>query len=364
MTESTEEPHFDKGDDERLSAQDTDSSSDDFCESCVELGFYFLTEKIGFIKQRAAEGCVTCFLLEKVIESYFPSAKDEKLFTIHKAGWVLEITPVDENSEPKNEMQINLYGLTVTGSPGSDYLSPFDTEGRYDVLEQEKGFSPIHFKYLWPIPASQFPAISRDTASQEALSLAKEYLSECMSKHETCPPATHRVLPTRVLDLQNTTNTKDIRQYESKGENAVYFALSHCWGGAHVVRLKLSNKVHFKDHIPWEGLPRTFQNAVSFTRSFGVRNLWVDSLCIIQDCDEDWRAEANRMADVYRNSILTIAAAKGDNAHAGLFTAVRSDFDLRHISSVTEMGQLADVYFRRKIPQFEVRHGFPLLSRG
>jgi hypothetical protein len=38
-TEPTEEPHFDKGDDERLLAQDTDSSSDDFCESCVELGF-------------------------------------------------------------------------------------------------------------------------------------------------------------------------------------------------------------------------------------------------------------------------------------------------------------------------------------
>jgi hypothetical protein len=52
---------------------------------------------------------VTCLLLKKVIESYFSSAKDEKLFTIHKAGWVLEITPVDENFEPKNEMQMPLF---------------------------------------------------------------------------------------------------------------------------------------------------------------------------------------------------------------------------------------------------------------
>jgi len=35
--------------------------------------------------------------------------------------------------------------------------------------------------------------------------------------------------------------------------------------------------------IPWNELAKTFQDAVTITRQIGVRFLWIDSLCIIQD---------------------------------------------------------------------------------
>lgn len=53
-------------------------------------------------------------------------------------------------------------------------------------------------------------------------------------------------------------------------------------------------------------LPPVFQEAVDFTRALGVRYLWIDSLCILQDDREEWAVEAQRMAGIFENSFLTL----------------------------------------------------------
>ena len=40
--------------------------------------------------------------------------------------------------------------------------------------------------------------------------------------------------------------------------------------------------------IPLESLSKVFQEAIHFTRLFGMRYIWIDSLCIIQDSSKDW----------------------------------------------------------------------------
>lgn len=50
-----------------------------------------------------------------------------------------------------------------------------------------------------------------------------------------------------------------------------------------------------------------------------MRYLWIDSLCIIQGDADDWVAEAGKMANVYANSFLNIAAASGKNSRGWLF---------------------------------------------
>lgn len=47
--------------------------------------------------------------------------------------------------------------------------------------------------------------------------------------------------------------------------------------------------------------------------------LLIDSLCIIQNNDADWAAEAATMCDVYRNAALTIAAAHASGGDVGCF---------------------------------------------
>lgn len=73
-------------------------------------------------------------------------------------------------------------------------------------------------------------------------------------------------------------------------------------------------------------LPLTFQDAVIISRVLGVRYLWIDSLCIIQDSEEDWVEESNRMGDIYENSLLTISATTATNSKGGILVRQRSQF--------------------------------------
>lgn len=59
-------------------------------------------------------------------------------------------------------------------------------------------------------------------------------------------------------------------------------------------------------------LPDTIKDAVSVAYKLGIKYIWIDSLCIIQDSEEDKRGELPRMASYYSNSYVTICASTGD----------------------------------------------------
>jgi len=64
-------------------------------------------------------------------------------------------------------------------------------------------------------------------------------------------------------------------------------------------------------------LPKTFRDAVFVANQLGVKFLWIDSLCIMQDSLSDWEQEASLMADVYRGSLCNIAATGSSHANEG-----------------------------------------------
>lgn len=45
-------------------------------------------------------------------------------------------------------------------------------------------------------------------------------------------------------------------------------------------------------------LPVVFQEAVTVTIKLGLRYLWIDALCIIQDDPSDWERESACMAEI------------------------------------------------------------------
>ena len=55
------------------------------------------------------------------------------------------------------------------------------------------------------------------------------------------------------------------------------------------------------------------------TRNLGYRYLWIDSLCIVQDDQEDWDREATLMYNVYTNAECNLAAAASRDSSGGLF---------------------------------------------
>lgn len=69
--------------------------------------------------------------------------------------------------------------------------------------------------------------------------------------------------------------------------------------------------------IVWSDLPKTFQDAIEITRALGFSHIWINSLCIVQDDDYDWALESSKMASIYSNSFLTIAATAAEDARGG-----------------------------------------------
>jgi hypothetical protein len=98
--------------------------------------------------------------------------------------------------------------------------------------------------------------------------------------------------------------------------------------------------------IPWDDIPPTFQDAISLTRYLGIRYIWIDSLCIIQDDEPDWQREAAIMGSIYGNSYLTIAATASNNSSEGLFRCHKSSlYRSRNLIGVTPA-----VLVRRPLP--------------
>jgi hypothetical protein len=79
----------------------------------------------------------------------------------------------------------------------------------------------------------------------------------------------------------------------------------------------LNNEQDLVQEIKFEELEQSVQDAIRVTRELGFTYLWVDRLCIIQDCSEDKRREIVKMAMTYKNAAITLAAGTAKNASEG-----------------------------------------------
>lgn len=98
-----------------------------------------------------------------------------------------------------------------------------------------------------------------------------------------------------------------------------YATLSHCWGGQVPVQLNKETRSQLISGYSVDSLPRTFADAVRITRRLGLRYVWIDSLCIKQDSEEDWRKESQTMHQVYSQSWCNIAASASKDSSVGCF---------------------------------------------
>jgi hypothetical protein len=115
-------------------------------------------------------------------------------------------------------------------------------------------------------------------------------------------------------------NATDLSLFESHNSNGNYVALSYCWG-ANTAMLKTTSSTieRYRSRIPFFGLPKTLQDAITISHALGVHYIWIDCLCIVQDMQEDWRQEAAQMGAYYQNAIFTIAASSATAADEGIF---------------------------------------------
>ncbi|VUC24491.1 unnamed protein product [Clonostachys rosea] len=172
-----------------------------------------------------------------------------------------------------------------------------------------------------------------EVGSEAALRKARQMLETCRNTHESCPTFHLNPLPTRAIDVG--ANNGEIKLHcASFGEEHAYTALSYCWGGPQPVLLTMENLEHMTERVHYELLPQTIKDAIKVTRSLGIRYLWVDAICIIQDEDEEAKSkEIGQMGKIYKNAAVTIFAASAGSAADGFLhsrpTLVSSSLPLR-----------------------------------
>jgi hypothetical protein len=172
-----------------------------------------------------------------------------------------------------------------------------------------------------------------DSASNFSFGRLESWIRSCNREHgASCAPwaLLSAKLPTRVLDV--SVDPDFVRLVETSGQRGAYVTLSHRWGGSKVITTQLSTLEARKSGIPLNQLPQTFVDAVQIARRLKIQYLWIDSLCIIQDCTDDWEREASKMADVYSNAYLTVAASSSLGSNGGCFPSWDSRSKVPHFS--------------------------------
>lgn len=196
-------------------------------------------------------------------------------------------------------------------SQGRGFMEEFDVELFTPPGARSSSWSAIG-------PAGEVPTKPR---GEECAQKIRSWLDNCDRNHKLCqtsrPPNQAGPLPKRVLDLSDNR----ILLAESSGRIGHYVALSHSWGKEELLTTTRDTLFERMRRINLQDLPQTFRDAVNITRWLGIRYLWIDSLCIIQDDKLDWEQQSAAMADIYSECYLNIATTRSLNALEGCLGA-------------------------------------------
>ncbi|KAB5542493.1 heterokaryon incompatibility protein-domain-containing protein [Coniochaeta sp. 2T2.1] len=270
------------------------------------------------MSDRADAGCVPCSVLKGAIRGYYEGMGHTDAIADIDLG-------LDFNASKEKDRSIGLRILSVTESvpwePGSSKKRTGHQIKRFEPALRLELFSakatPWLSRTLPDLPLGHELPVS--TCSEKSLAWTVQQIQVCVDSHVACRPSSEPCLPRRVLDLDADCKS-GVRLHESSAQRGRYVCLSHCWGKRPFLQTLSSTLNSHLDNIDFESLPLTFQEAIDITRRLGIRFLWIDSLCIIQDHMDDWRAEAAKMASIFQNCYLVVSAAKGSNARDGLYS--------------------------------------------
>ena len=139
-------------------------------------------------------------------------------------------------------------------------------------------------------------------------------MNQCSTCHANC--SSDGFLPLWIIKICDDGLSAKLSA--GLGRRARYVTLSYRWGSMVRYKMTSANRSDLQQQIPLCQIPRTFVDAIRVTRELGYSYLWIDALCITQDSETELEAQIAAMQDIYSNSDLTLFAATGDDAGAGL----------------------------------------------
>jgi hypothetical protein len=245
-----------------------------------------------------------------------------------KPGWVQQnkdgpgaIRVIKGHREPTTPRSIELlHALPPKGR--QQYRPPTEehTVGAFELFRRSKGTallsSSIPLLTTSPLDSPFFGRKTGDlletleivdnSRSEAAIERIQAWLSHCLEHDKECQQGKSSYMPRRLLRVEPN---RDLYLFEPQSPEH-YITLSYCWGldtNDILKTTKLNLQSHYHSIAP-SLLPATICDAVELCRRLGVSCLWVDSLCIVQDDEQSWLEDSAQMAQIYQNSLFTIAA--------------------------------------------------------
>ncbi|KAL1391078.1 heterokaryon incompatibility protein-domain-containing protein [Phyllosticta capitalensis] len=191
---------------------------------------------------------------------------------------------------------------------------------------------------------------SIDPRSEESLAWAKRHIEECVNSHNCHAFQSKKTrLPTRLVYIPKdpeTTGVQLIQDPESLPKDTRYAALSHCWGNLTPPCLTTTKNIdkYATDGIPWARIPQTFRHAMLYARKLDLDFIWIDSMCIIQGADGDWRSESTQMFQYYSNAYVTLASSFSSDCNGGFFSEKHINASRLYLLDVKFRGQRYPVF--------------------
>ncbi|KAI7532384.1 hypothetical protein KC331_g13613, partial [Hortaea werneckii] len=150
---------------------------------------------------------------------------------------------------------------------------------------------------------------------RNVVNITRRWLQDCDENHTDCNKAQVGTLPGRLLYV----GEDQMRLVSTAGwaSGRHYTTLSHRWNADDFTMLWNENADPLSIAVPEQALPGTFSDAIGITRKLSIDYIWIDSLCIIQDDEDDWRRETAIMEHIYGGSYLNLAASSATSVHGG-----------------------------------------------
>ncbi|KPM36558.1 hypothetical protein AK830_g10019 [Neonectria ditissima] len=279
-----------------IEASDLTRQSPELCDRCQRLDFcivdFVIEDSLDDLKLRAQ----TCQFCQLLLDTYVPE----------RSG-----------TSQAETIQVRRVGSGLTNANGTRALSI--------CKNANSGLVPPGSGEDIQIGVPRLPRIG----SPSFFGILRYWLEDC-DKHAACSLEASRPgparMPTRLIDVGKKSSNQVLvcstRLWgKPPGDIVKYVALSHPWGDVkrhdHFSSTRKNIHGRIKNGIALDELPATFKDAVKVTRELGIRYLWIDSICIVQGDDGDFKEEAKHMETVFSSAYCVIAASRATGTSAG-----------------------------------------------
>jgi Heterokaryon incompatibility protein (HET) len=191
-----------------------------------------------------------------------------------------------------------------------------------------------------PADDQSFEKTLRRTSNPTLIPVRKSLLAQQLKGALKGSPSSEKsTRPLRYIDVTR-------RCLVELAETPSYVALSYVWGQSELPQLSELTMEAFscEGALSDDILPKTIADAVKATKMLDEMYLWVDCLCIIQSHHAEKQNFIRSMHEIYARSSVTIIAAYGTDANAGLpgltqgsRTLLPDRFWIRNVPLVTSL---------------------------